>query len=219
MQAVLDFEELSPKEKILRDGLKEFLPTEALPYVARYFASQQVKLKVTRSRRTKYGDFRTSSDNPIPQISINHDLNQYAFLITLIHEAAHLECWLKHKNKVKPHGKEWKGFFKELMKLYMQMQIFPSDLQKALQGYMENPAASSCTDLKLMKTLKLYDEAKEGVFHLDALPENCTFILNKRMFKKGEKRRKLYKCQDLQNRKYYLINPICEVMLVNNPEI
>jgi SprT protein len=219
MQAIIDFDDLSPKEKFLREGLKDFLPSEALAGIARYFASREVKLKISRSRKTKYGDFRTSSENPIPLITINHDLNPYAFLITLVHEAAHLECWLKHKNRVKPHGNEWKQFFKELMYPYLHSYIFPQELILALKKYLENPAASSCTDQNLMKALKVYDLKKEDIFHLDELPADSVFILNHRMFKKGEKRRKLFKCQDLSTKKYYLINPICEVIPVNKPQL
>jgi SprT protein len=215
MQAVLDLGDLSPREKIFRDGFSQYVPQESLPYVARYFGSRQLRVKITASRRTKYGDFRTSPDNPLPLITINHDLNPFAFLLTLIHEAAHFECWQKYRHRVKPHGKEWKWYFKDLMSPYLTLGVFPPDVVKALKTYLENPAASGCSDIALMKALKAYDNSPKHVVHLEDLPENSLFKLNKRVFQKGEKRRKLYKCKEIKSQKDYLVNPLCEVVPVN----
>jgi SprT protein len=214
MQAVMDFGDLTPREKIFRDGFSQYVPPVSLPYVARYFGTRQVRVKITASRRTKYGDFRTSPDNPVPLITINHDLNPFAFLITLIHEAAHFECWQQYKHRVKPHGKEWKGYFKEMMDPYLRLGVFPSDVITALKSYLENPAASGCSDIALMKALRRYDQNLKQVVHLEDLLENTLFKLNDRIFKKGEKRRKLYKCKELKSQKDYLVNPLCEVVPV-----
>ena len=60
--------------------------------------------KVKKSRSSKYGDYRPPLKGSNHLITINYDMNKYAFLITLVHEIAHLTNWNKHKDKVKPHG-------------------------------------------------------------------------------------------------------------------
>jgi hypothetical protein len=84
----------------------------------------------------------------------------------------------------------------------------------AVEGYMSNPKASSCTDHNLMKTLRQHDE-KTGLVYLEELPENAVFSLNRgRIFRKGTQLRKRFKCLDLDNRRYYLISPMAEVELI-----
>lgn len=217
MQVLIDFQEYSDSELHYKKLLSPYVPEATVLYLCRYFSQKPIEIQITRSRKTKYGDFRPSVSEKLNKITINKDLNPYAFIITLIHEAAHLECWLKYKNRIKPHGKEWKTNFKQLMQPYIDLQIFPSDVVSALTNYLVNPSASSCSDLSLMKSLKAFNPAKDDMFFLEDLAENTVFTLNNnRVFQKGAKRRKLFKCKDLSNKRYYLINPLCEVKPVNN---
>lgn len=216
MQLKLNISFYPEKELEIQHALEPFIPKKSLYYVCSYLAEKNVFLKITRSRKTKYGDFRAEFKSKPCIITINHDLNKFAFLITLVHEMAHMECWLKHKNKVKPHGKEWKNCFKDLMQPYFLNKLFPTEIMISLTEYMNNPAASSCSDLGLMRALKTYDN-KPNVTYLEDIPENAVFKLGtNRVFQKGEKRRKLYKCKDMANKKYYLINPLSEVIIINN---
>ena len=59
------------------------------------------------------------------QITINNDLNKYRFLITLIHEMAHLVTF-KDMPRSKPHGKEWKINFQRLMLPFLHPEILLS---------------------------------------------------------------------------------------------
>jgi hypothetical protein len=111
------------------------------------------------------------------RISVNHDLNSYSFLITTIHEFAHLQTWNKHQHRVKPHGTEWKNNFKELMEPFLKLNIFPIDISSAIHRYMENPAASSCTDLHLFRTLKSYDTVKTSALTVESLEDGHFFKL------------------------------------------
>ncbi|HET6245597.1 MAG: SprT-like domain-containing protein [Bacteroidetes bacterium] len=217
MQVLMDFGDYSDLELHYRQLLLPYVPQETIFYLCRYFSQKPVEVQITRSRKTKFGDFRPSLNEKLNKITINKDLNPYSFIITLIHEAAHLECWLKHKNKIKPHGKEWKMNFKTLMEPYIKLEIFPVDVVSALNNYLVNPAASSCSDMALMKALKAFNPVRDDVFFLEDIPENTIFMLNNnRIFQKGVKRRKLFKCKDLKNKRFYLINPLCEVKPINN---
>jgi SprT protein len=123
--------------------LSKYIPGPAVPIISEWIYTFDFKLKIKKSRSTKYGDYRPPVDKLNHHISINHDLNPYAFLITLVHEIAHLSNWKKTKGRVKPHGEEWKQEFRLLMRPFFELGIFPADVHRALASYLINPAASS----------------------------------------------------------------------------
>ena len=206
---------ISDREFKLKSGLSRYLPEEVLEFIAKRFAAMPVYLKITKNRKTKLGDYRAAHLGKPHTITINHDLNKYSFLITLVHEMAHYECWQLHKNKVKPHGLEWKNEFKKIMGQVLMMDFMPADIAGVLVNYMDNPLASSCTDVNLMRALKKHDQSNTATY-LEDIPENTYFMINnKHVFQKGEKRRKLYKCKEMHTKKTYLVNPLCEVKIVD----
>ncbi|MDQ3108280.1 MAG: SprT-like domain-containing protein [Bacteroidota bacterium] len=216
--------------------LAKYIPEQAVPLISEWILHFNFKLKIKKSRQSKYGDYRPPLPGLNHQITINQDLNRYAFLLTLVHEIAHLLTQERYGNRVKPHGEEWKNSFKELMRPFMRMsfqttnsdgtfnpdqaggEIFPEDVFSAIIGYMQNPAASSCSDDNLLRTLKRYDKPSEFV-HLETLPLNAVFIYNKRYFIKGQKIRKRYKCLEKDARHVYLFAGLAEVKLFNDEGI
>ncbi|MDQ3022070.1 MAG: SprT-like domain-containing protein [Bacteroidota bacterium] len=169
-------------------------------------------LKITKSRTTKLGDYRHPHRGKPHQITVNHNLNKYSFLITLTHEVAHLTAWNKYRNKILPHGKEWKEEFKIHLAPIFNLKILPDDINKNLSNYYLNPKASSCADIGLMKVLKRYDENSLYV-HLEDIPCKSIFKLrNGSEFIKGDKIRKRYKCINVLNKRAYLVSPVAEVM-------
>ncbi|MFZ4262256.1 SprT-like domain-containing protein [Sphingobacterium sp. HJSM2_6] len=198
--------------------LSKYLPEEAAPIISTWINDTGCRFKVTRSRQSKLGDYRAPYQNQPHQITVNHDLNPYSFLVTTIHEFAHLQTWQRHKNKVKPHGQEWKNNFKNLMDPFLRMGIFPENVQFALIKYMDNPAASSCTDLSLHHTLKQYDTSEKEIITIDSIAINGFFsIKNGRVFQKMEKLRKRYKCLEVSSNRIYLFHPIAEVFPIDQP--
>ncbi|WP_185210401.1 SprT-like domain-containing protein [Sphingobacterium mizutaii] len=192
--------------------LSKYIPSTAAPIISEWINDTACRFKVTRSRASKLGDYRSPFKNEPHQITINHDLNPYSFLITTVHEFAHLKTWQQHKNKVKPHGAEWKNNFKSLMDAFLKLNLFPEDITLALVKYMDNPAASSCTDLTLYKVLKSYDKAAIETVTIDTIEFNSYFsIKNGRVFQKLERLRKRYKCLELKTQRIYLFHPIAEV--------
>jgi hypothetical protein len=193
--------------------LAKYIPEPAVPLIAEWILHFNFKLKIKKSRQSKYGDYRPPLPGLNHQITINQDLNPYAFLLTLVHEIAHLLCQERFGNRVKPHGEEWKNCFKELMRPFMRMNIYPDDVYHAIVGYMKNPAASSCSDDQLLRTLKKYDKPSEFV-HLETLPQNAVFVYNERFFVKGPKIRTRYKCLEKDQRHVYLFAALAEVKLI-----
>lgn len=196
--------------------LEKYLPEQAVPIIAQWIYKYDFKLKIKKSRSSKYGDYRPPIKGQNHLITINHDLNKYAFLITLVHEIAHLTNFNKHKDTVAPHGEEWKLEFKILMNFFLHEHIFPEDVFKALKKYMSNPAASSCSDTNLLRVLKKYDERDKTVL-LEELAHGTTFMYgSERIFIKGEQVRKRFQCKEIRTKRMYLFNPLTEVLPVNS---
>ena len=198
------------KEQIL----SQYMPEGAAPIIARWIDYFQCEFKISKNRATKLGDYRHPFKGIGHKISVNNNLNNYAFLVTTVHEFAHLLTWNEHKNKVKPHGEEWKRNFKRMMVPFIDKGFFPEDVQQAIVSYLNNPSAASCTDLKLSRALKKYDELLH-VLRLEELPIHALFtIKDGRQFKKGERLRKRYRCVCINNGNTYLFNPLAEVKLL-----
>lgn len=197
--------------------LSPFIPGDAVEHTTDLFCNDPVQLRITRSRKTKYGDYRPPYNGKGHRISVNGDLNRYAFLITLIHELAHYHVQVKFGNTVKPHGIEWKQTFRKLMVPLLNNRVFPDELLQKMRIYMSNPKASTCSDPLLLRTLNQYNPNPET--YLDDLKPGDLFIMNNRVFQKKEKRRTRHLCIELPQKRQVLINGIAPVQPVENPKL
>lgn len=201
-----------PKQEAPLLQLQDYLPDGSFEGVLHYLRLHKVHLTITRQRQTVLGDYRHAHGGHTHRISVNGNLNKYAFLITLLHELAHLFTYENFGNRVQAHGKEWKNEFGKILAQFLLKKVFPPDIEKALLGTLQNPAASSCGDEKLLRVLHLYDAKKEGVQLIEQLPEGALFrISGGRVFRKGERVRKRYKCTEVSTGKLYLFSPVFEV--------
>jgi SprT protein len=194
-----------------RSVLEKYIPVAAVNQIVDWIIGYGFHLTITKERSTKHGDFRpTLGRNSGHRISVNHSLNKYAFLITLVHEIAHLHTWNQFGNKVSSHGPEWKNSFKVLMQGFLNNAVFPEDILKVLVVHMKNPAASSSRDLILVKALKNYDSSLSIV--LEDLEENQRFRLaNGREFVKGPRDRKTFRCYEALTMQAFRIHALAEV--------
>ena len=199
-------------------ALADFLPEGSFQSVIHYIQHFKVHLTITQKRRSVLGDYRHAVMGKNHRISINGNLNQFEFLITLLHELAHLLTFEKFSNKVEPHGKEWKSIYSTLLIDFVQQQIFPPDIVKALQKSIINPAATANGETELLMVLRKYDQKKrEGYFHIADLPVGAVFQTEDgRIFKKGNKRRKRFACVEIATGHKYSISPISEVRIVKD---
>ena len=197
----------------LRNALARYVPAEAVDTCFGWIRQHRIRVRVKHSRQTKYGDYRPPSGGNGHVITINHDLNPYAFLLTFTHEVAHLTCFLKHRDRVAPHGAEWKEEFRTLISVFLEMGVFPKEVEVAIKNYMRDPAATSCADVELMKALRSHDSDREGWLPLEEVPFNAGFRLRNGMhFIKGHKLRKNFECFEVESRHKYFIHPLMEVM-------
>ena len=204
-----------PKQEAPLLQLQSYLPQGSFDEVLYYLQHYKVHLTITKSRQSILGDYRHAHADKTHRISVNGNLNKYAFLITLLHELAHLFTYEQFGHRVMAHGKEWKNEFSKILAKFLLKKIFPADIEKALLQTLQNPAASSCGDEKLLRVLHNYDEKKQGIHLIEQLAEGSLFkIKDNRIFKKGEQVRKRYKCIEIKTGKMYLFSPVYEVEVI-----
>lgn len=192
------------------DILGRYIPEAGLLYCFEQIKIYCVHLKIVNERLSRHGDYRKLPGGG-HLITVNAGSNPYRFLITLIHEIAHLVAFIEHGHSIRPHGKEWKQIFKRLMLPLLNPAVFPSDLLPVLAAHFRNPKASSSADARLDRDLGRYDAQESGVF-VEELPEGALFAYReKRIFKKGNKRRKRYECLELETKRSYFFQPNARV--------
>lgn len=200
------------KSSTFRKVLAKYLPDNFVPYVSDLIVVSGVRFKIVPPRSTKLGDFKVSiKEKSKPQITVNGNLNPYAFLITTLHELAHLNTHVKYGNYVYPHGKEWKNEFSTLLEPVLNDLSLPNELKIILTKSIKNLKASSCSDIHLSRALKQYDDPKTTIA-LEDLEGDSLFKLNKKIYSKGKLRRTRYLCKEINSGKSYLIHALAEVI-------
>ena len=201
-----------PKREAPLEYLQRFVPRAAVAHVLAYLNRYHVHLTITRERKSVLGDYRHATHYQNHRISVNGTLNQFAFLITLIHELAHLVTFHEHGNQVQAHGKEWKSFYGLMLKDFIALNIFPDDIRLSLERSMHDLPASSCADDALTRVLKKYDTRSNGLVLVEEIAEGKLFALEEgQIFKKGKKLRKRFQCTDVKTGRVYLFSPVYEV--------
>lgn len=192
--------------------LNNYVPEPSVEKVLDIIQEHNILFKIKKSRITKLGDYRHPHNGSNHQITINNDLNKYSFLITFVHEVAHLVTWNKFRNKTLPHGEEWKIEFARLLHPFYNNTIFPEDILLALKQHFSNVKASTCSDPNLLRILRKYDSSPS--LHVEDLSANAIFTLsNGQTFVKGPRLRKRFRCKELSSNKIYLVSPLAEVLI------
>ncbi len=200
----------------MNEVLKKYLPERAIEPCLVLIKENGVHLKIVNERVTRHGDYRRLP-NGLHHITVNSSLNKYRFLITLVHEIAHLVAFEKYGRRILPHGLEWKRTFQYLMLPFIRPEIFPSKLLPLLANHFKNPKASSDTDAKLSIALKQFDNQNKESSYIFELPYGSVFrIYNGKLFKKGNKRVKRYECIEIATGKVYIFQPNAEVELITD---
>lgn len=198
----------------MSETLAKYIPEHAVKPVFDLIVANQVHLKIVNERQTRHGDYRRGHTGK-HEITVNASLNKYRFLITLIHEIAHLVAFEKFGRNIKPHGNEWKFTFQRLMVPFIRPEIFPGQILPLLARHFKNPSASSDTDTTLSLALKQYDKENDKNYVFE-IPYGSVFrIKNGKIFKKLAVRTKRFECIEISSGKTYLFNPNAEVELIN----
>jgi hypothetical protein len=191
----------------------DLIPKASHELIKKLIDSENLTIKVVKTRKTKHGDFRSLKNSKF-QITLNQIDNKYRFLITLVHELAHFKVFQSFGNSVNPHGTEWKKTYKFLMLPFLNNLIFPEDVLRHLALHMINPPATTDSDLNLVVALQKHDLIDDKKMFLFEIPEKSIFIHNSsKLFVKLYKRRKRYICKELSSGKKYLFSPVARIKL------
>lgn len=205
-----------PKQEVPISQLQDYLPAGTYEPVLDYLRQFKVHLTVARERKSILGDYRHRTHQANHRISVNGNLNKFAFLITLLHELAHLLTFEQFGNKVMAHGREWKTIYGRLLAQFLQHKVFPPDIEKEIILSLQNPAASSCAEDGLLRVLRRYDAAGSPFLLIEELMQNAIFRIDDgRVFQKGRKLRKRFQCREVKTGRVYLFSPVYEVELVS----
>lgn len=191
-------------------GIAKYIPQNSVALICQWLDHKPIRIKIVKPRNSKLGDFKVDPRKQIHEISINGNLNQYSFLVTLVHEIAHLYDFLDRKTLSDPHGDNWKNIYSNMMIKMHATEAFPEHLNRAIIKHINNPKAASCSDAELNEALRAYDQIDTHL--LKDLPEGDTFILkNGRQFVKGPLQRTRFRCKEVSTGRWYLVNGQAEV--------
>lgn len=195
--------------------LQHYLPTGTFEAVLAYLQHYKVHLTVSKERKSVLGDYRHRTHAHNHRISVNGNLNVYSFLITLLHELAHLLTFEQYGRLVQAHGSEWKKIYAQLLDQFLKNKVFPAEIEKELFVSLRNPAASSCAEEGLMRALRKFNAENSTNRLVEELATQALFRTDDgRVFQRGERLRKRFKCTEVKTGKIYLFSPIHEVEVV-----
>ena len=197
--------------------LQKYFPEEIVPLVESIIKEKNIHFTITKDRKSKSGDYRSPFRKSSHRISVNSSLNKYSFTITFFHEYAHLLTWENFKNKVSPHGAQWKSIFSKIIEKLLKKNIFPEDIHSALESYSINPKASTQSDIYLSHVLKKYDIKNTFTESLIDIKHGSIFeIENGRKFTRGEMKRTRIWCEEISTKAIFAFNPNAEVIPITS---
>lgn len=201
-----------PKKEVPIATLQDYLPAGTYEPVLNYLRQYKVHLTIARDRKSILGDYRHSTHYTNHRISVNGNLNAWSFLITLLHELAHLLAFEQFGNGIVAHGKEWKAIYAKILAQFIEHKVFPADIERELLRSLHNPAASTCAEDGLLRVLRKYDARESNHRLVEEISMNALFRTSDgRVFQKLEKLRKRFKCIEVKTGKVYLFSPVYEV--------
>ncbi len=205
----------------LNEALSYHVPENAVDHVTRLVKKSRIQLRITRQRVTKFGDFRPSQNGHPHRVSVNGNLNKYEFLLVFLHEVAHLRVYQSCGKFAKPHGREWKQSYGELIREFIDHGGFQKHLAEVLLKYSYHVKSAGIANTEAAKILRCFDDHRESDNSwkfLEELSMQGSFqTRNGRLFRKTEKLRTRYKCLCLKTNSVYLIHQDARVFPVHVP--
>lgn len=205
--------------------LRPLLPTGTEPAVAGLLARHACHIRLARPRRSKLGDHRPPSRGaPLHRISINDDLNPYAFLTTLLHEIAHAATWERHARhrgrRLRPHGAEWRAEYAAILRPFIALGVLPDDVAAALERSLARPAAATCSDRRLLVALGRHDRVDPKLVRVEEIAVGGWFRLDSgTVFRAGRTLRTRRQCFESRTGAEYRVHGLARVEPVAPPAV
>lgn len=201
----------------LNEPIAARLPPGVAAYIEGLLEQHPLEVRIVRPRRSKLGDHRPPQRGVFfHRITINDDLNPYAFLTTLLHEVAHAATWERHRHggrrRVRPHGPEWQAEFGAMLQPIVGHGVLPSIVETALVASLTAPAAATCSDRGLVLALAQFDAKQPGHVRVEALAERDVFRTScGTVFRAGRQLRTRRQCFELRTGREYRVHGLALV--------
>lgn len=185
------------------------LPIHSINYCIKVSKPFDFELNVSFDRKSKFGHYKYWPTTKLHSISINKGLSKPLFLITFIHELAHLQVMVKYGREEKPHGLRWKRTFTTLMLPLLNPTIFEDKLLSRLAKHLKNPKASLSADPALWSIL--FPKASTNSLSVEDIEIGNSFVFKDRVFKKVKTRRTRALCYESKSGNNYLIPLLAKI--------
>ncbi len=182
-------------------------------YIEKFTRGLVLKLKVTKERDSKYGDYLPSVKGKPQRITVNGNLDKFSFLITLLHELAHLKAFEIYGKKIKSHGKEWKSEFVKIINDAITNNLFPNEFADIIkEQYVIKKDFSYSSRIKIIDAINKHLNINIPK-RLEDFPVNASVLLINGMRVKiiGTKRTR-YLCRCINDNKMYYVQKKIEVI-------
>ncbi len=193
--------------KMSIDVLQKYIPENSLVYVKKWFGDFSIRLKITRERQSKLGDYRKLGPNTF-QITINTTHQPELFFFVLTHELAHLHAFHNFGPRIAPHGAEWKHTFREM--ILESLTCYSQEFQLILLKFAKAPKANYMASREVVRYFHIENE-DESVTLLENLEKDHVFLHRKSRFQVKDTTKKNYICINLENGKSYRFSTLVEV--------
>lgn len=198
--------------------LRKYLPEKSVTYCLDFWKTHKIQLLISKPRKSVYGNYLFR--NGIHHISVNGNLNPQAFLMTYLHEVAHLLVRVRYPKTTKPHGPEWKKEFQKVMKPVMTEEIFEPHILLALKEHMQKPGASSCSDPFLHTVLMASGKEDEpSGIPVGNLEQGQMFLFRSHQYEVLFQMRTRISCRKISTGQMYRFQPTAKVELLQNHEL
>jgi len=193
---------------------RKYLPEKSVSYCMNFWKTHRIQLVISRPRKSVYGNYIFR--NGVHHISVNGDLNHEAFLVTYLHEVAHLMVRVKYPKRTLPHGAEWQREFQMIMKPMLVPEIFSGEVLSALDAHLKKPNATSCSDPILHKILmkQSHLEERDGFFAVETLPPGSYFKYEGKTFEVIRFLRTRVECRMLETGHVLRFSPLVQVEML-----
>lgn len=176
-------------------GLAPFLPAGSLEVIGEWLRVDNLSIKLTSGRGQRLGAYKREASG-MQTILLNRNQDPYSFLITLVHEIAHMQARKLYGRHVQPHGLEWKQTYSRLIIKAAAIPSLPADICAMMAEIARSPESRHYGKISVSKVLLKYStKAEPGELLCDIPPGTRFRMPDGKVYIKGEKIRTRYRCK------------------------
>lgn len=177
--------------------LGHYLEGPGLQLARQQWLQHQFELVITRPRKSRYGTCIKRGNHFT--ITLNANLTKPHFIITYLHEVAHLIDQKDRKRPARAHGPSWQRIYRELIEVGLSLDAFPYQIVKPLKASLANVKSATGLNEALAIALGMHQEGEaptEGTILLKELKAGDVFIYGDRHYVLLTNLRSTMECQE-----------------------